>query len=428
MPRLLPRLLKSLENRPLAQSEYRGPLVELRRRRRRSLWKPLPNSADASFSFGRKQSILLDENNVLMSPGDYTRHKTLPPAVKLQKAHRGVAVDHDITREMSEEERQWWSSPYLRMLSTPIRRCSMSNRHIPSDFLIRLTVLKSPPSHGVAAETHIVPDGLLHPRFTNRMFGFGYYIVCWKDAVASMLDRGLYRKFAPNISAHSLFLTQIEHQLRLRVLQELDMLAARLLNEPRRSDNDVVLRRLTRSEWATVKDTGRIPWEGAAFVLIVPPVNRDVQTGQRPQPDSGNSNLPSVDVQLETPSGKELPPLPHYSAYDEQIEFLSDNHLPHSRVPLYNGLPLFPSRTQRAALHEKLCRVLDLEKRDSQKKRKYKKGLSREEDSHAFVVFSSAHTVVRADSVPLAIALWRIRMWEGEGWGSRSWRESSHLS
>ena len=41
--------------------------------------------------------------------------------------------------------------------------------------------------------------------------------------------------------------------------------------------------------------------------------------------------------------------------------------------------------------------------------------------SHAFILFSNARTVVRADTVPLAIALWRVRMWEGEGFEESKW-------
>jgi len=36
--------------------------------------------------------------------------------------------------------------------------------------------------------------------------------------------------------------------------------------------------------------------------------------------------------------------------------------------------------------------------------------------SHAFLLSSDADTLMRVDTVPLAIALWRIRIWEGAGW------------
>jgi len=39
-----------------------------------------------------------------------------------------------------------------------------------------------------------------------------------------------------------------------------------------------------------------------------------------------------------------------------------------------------------------------------------------EKASHPFLLCSDASTVLRGDAVGAAIALWRVRMWEGEGW------------
>jgi len=36
--------------------------------------------------------------------------------------------------------------------------------------------------------------------------------------------------------------------------------------------------------------------------------------------------------------------------------------------------------------------------------------------SHAFLLYSDENTSRRVDTVPAAIALWRVRMWEGAGW------------
>ncbi|KAI5119517.1 hypothetical protein M0805_002453 [Coniferiporia weirii] len=428
MPRLLPRLLKWLEKNPVTQPDYRGPLV-LKRRRRRSLWRPLNRTVDAAFS-GRRRSLLLDTDNFLTSPEEYVRHKTLPPVLRLHGTQHAVKVDEDRPREMSAQERQWWSSPYLRMLSSPIRRCLVSNRLLPVDFLIRLVALKLPYTGTSLMSTTLVPDGLLHPKFTNRVHGFGHYIACHKDVLEALRGKAhIFSRIAPRLTLHSLLATQIGHQLRLRVLQELEMLSARLKAAPRKSVDDVVIRRLTRSEWTTLKSSGRIPWEGAICVIVVPPVNRDVQTKRRPQPDLGA--LPSEELNLDARiPGKERPPPPALSAltlkesptYEEPLDFLEVTHLPHLRVPLYNGISLFPLQTQRAALHEKLCEALNVERSARWKEHKRTdKTLRDEKSSHAFVVFSSAQTVTRADSAPLAVALWRVRMWEGGGWGDCSW-------
>lgn len=95
------------------------------------------------------------------------------------------------------------------------------------------------------------------------------------------------------------------------------------------------------------------------------------------------------------------------------------------RAPLYNGTTLFPSRTQRAALHKALCDVLLVERRarwreegtsksSPEKGDKWARGEAKA--SHAFVLCSNAKSIMRSDAVPLSIALWRLRMWEDDGW------------
>ena len=91
---------------------------------------------------------------------------------------------------------------------------------------------------------------------------------------------------------------------------------------------------------------------------------------------------------------------------------------PH-KIPLYNSISLFPSPTQRAALHRRLCAILkeDTITRWNQIDRPEPKNYSQpnrdeSKSSHAFLVYSDGSTVKRADTVPLAIAMWRLRMWE----------------
>ncbi|KAL5527646.1 hypothetical protein ACEPAG_6447 [Sanghuangporus baumii] len=431
MPRLLPRLLKWLEHNPPSQPDFRGPLAK-RRRKIRSLWKPIPSPDELNKSFilnNRHESLLLEGDEVIVKQNALTRHKSLPPMVKLQKNQEDQTIGRDIPREMSELEKQWWSSPYLRMLSSPIRSCILSSRHLPTDFLIRLTAVRMPRKNATARiTTMLVPNGILHPRFASRQQRVVYYVTCWKEALKETLSRGDYKKPIININVHRLLLDQISSQLRQRVLQELEMLALRLKAAPRTLCEDVVIRRLTRSEWTTMKTTGHVPWEGAVCVLIVPPVNKDPVTKERPQPNY--EDVPPEVSEYNVETARPLPPLPPLStlcpvqepSYEDPLEFFQDIHLPHSRVPVYNGLTLFPSRPQRSALHKKLCEVLVIENRVRWKQKTLSdEGLRNEKPSHAFIVFSSKKTIARADSVPLAIALWRIRMWEGTGWGDCDW-------
>lgn len=207
------------------------------------------------------------------------------------------------------------------------------------------------------------------------------------------------------------------------------MLLLRLRAASREFADATVLRRLTRSEWATLKKTGKTSWEGAVAVLVVPPVNRDPATKQRENPDftdmppegtaplreglvSRRSILPSSELHIQG-----------NPTYDEPLRFFKDVHLPHARIPLYNGVNFFPARAQRAALHQRLCEILDVERTARWKRRIFfDKGQREDAPSHAFVLISSARTVLRADTVPIAIALWRVRMWEGGGFDESSWQ------
>ncbi|EJD01176.1 uncharacterized protein FOMMEDRAFT_29923 [Fomitiporia mediterranea MF3/22] len=431
MPRLLPRLLKWLEHNPLSQPDYRGPLLKQSRRSRRSLWRPTPSADEFTEAYllpNRRRSIVLDEDNIFTSREKNTRHKRLPPVLKLQKNQEGLVINNDTPREMTEQEKQWWSSPYLRMLSSSFRRCMVSGKHLPTDFLIRLVALRMPRTRTSPAASVLVPDGILHPKFAKRAHGTGHYLTCWNKALDWMIKKEVPERIYKNAFAHSLLSEQIGHQLRLRVLQELELLVYKLKVVSRTTgDGDVVLRRLTRTEWTTMKSTGNIPWPGASCVLVVPPVNRDPRTKQRAQPNYSNTppEETSIDSNSSEVEGKTLPPLPELSVlypteppnFEEPLDFLQDSHLPQSRVPLYNGLTLFPSRTQRAALHEKLCELLGIERQKLKKRRRH----TDDKSSHAFVLFSTAKTLSRVDTVPLLIALWRIRMWEGAGWGDCYW-------
>ena len=115
---------------------------------------------------------------------------------------------------------------------------------------------------------------------------------------------------------------------------------------------------------------------------------------------------------------KPLPPL---------SEMLSSSHdfsshtsvlpslLPKLGIPLYNGLTAFPNRSQRAALFALLTRLLGYER-----KMRYSAGVlpsfpagEQSKASHAFLLCSNADNSKRGDAAAVAIALWRLRMFEG---------------
>ncbi|KAI0832566.1 hypothetical protein BC628DRAFT_329305 [Trametes gibbosa] len=233
------------------------------------------------------------------------------------------------------------------------------------------------------------------------------------------------------VPMHPLVCQQVAHLLRVRVLQELYMIARRLLRRRRsaKPDEPPLLRRLTRAEWIEIRASGVVPYKNAVALLVVPPPNRDPKTKMRPSPAA--TSAPDADAlsPLETPTG--LPICVMYPLTGQEPQS-GDHALPDSvssaRVPLYNGVPLFPSRTQRAALHAALGNVLRAERasrltaesapsgvQDNGSRSKGVRAKGDQKASHVILVCSDEESILRGDTVPLAIALWRLRMWEGDG-------------
>ncbi|KAH9062176.1 hypothetical protein EDB87DRAFT_1559399 [Lactarius vividus] len=430
MRQLIPRLLRRLKERSVAGETIRP--LRPPAQGAKSLRRPLPPPPVFSGS-GRSQSILLDEINPVIKPKLYRRHKSLPPQVRLpdsQKTRtvsRNGIVEDDVRREMTAEEREWYANPYLRMLSTPIRRCSLSSRYLPSDFMVRLSVKRLPsPRAGSKWPSYVlVPDGLQHPKFKGLDSRKGHYVVCRRAVMQEFDTRKCHRRILSTIGQFSSLPEYIDHLLRLRILQELELLTERLQARPQCAAESPLLRRLTWKELSAIRAGKPVQDGDAVAILVVPPLNRDPVTKTRPLPNT--SPLPELLSEHPTTTLKR-DPLPLSTMYralsPEDYQGFPDLVAP-MKVPLYNGARLFPSRTQRAALHERLCKLLMVERRA--RWRQHGPASTSEFDnsrsanrlaSPAFLLLSGAGTVLRADIVPLAIALWRLRMWEDDG----SWK------
>lgn len=150
MPRILPRLLKALENVPLAPNpKAKFAVPSTWTKRKRSLWRK-PPVIDWTGR-GRGHSILADEAKPFADKRVLLRHKRLPPLLTLHTAKANPNLGHDLPREMTEEEREWHASPYctsilavlgnqsdglplrlVRMLGGPLRRCVITGRGLPT--------------------------------------------------------------------------------------------------------------------------------------------------------------------------------------------------------------------------------------------------------------------------------------------------------
>ncbi|KDQ29152.1 hypothetical protein PLEOSDRAFT_1063918 [Pleurotus ostreatus PC15] len=412
MPRILPRLRKVILEGSNSRMEISWPR---RKNSKKSLYRPVPPRPTFKAA-DYKESILLTPRNPVTNSRDYVRHKTIPPRLRLKRRVVPSSPTNDLPREMTKEERKWWADPYLRMIGSPLRKCTLTDRYLPSDFLIRLAPMKISKalqdSNSKLNKTTrmLVPDGLEHPRFKTRKSGKSGYVICWKDAVAQMLERKSYRQILPKVPVHSLLIPQIEHLLRVRILQEFALLSERLQSNPRTAYSPMVLRRLTRKEWESMKTSGTVAWPDAVAIIVIPPVNRDPLTKKRPEP---SMYPPPADVLADCASSSKHP---ISILYPVQRDVATPLDISQLEVPLYNGVPLFPNPGQRAALHQYLTAILNSETRRPSRSGELDGIGADDKPSHAFLLVSNAETCKRADVAATAMALWRFRMFYGAGW------------
>ncbi|KIY49462.1 hypothetical protein FISHEDRAFT_41653 [Fistulina hepatica ATCC 64428] len=421
MPRILPRLIQALNKYPVNTPHEKLP----KRRRKVSLYRgplpPLPSLRPSEHLV----SPLIEPENVITEGRLYRRHKRLPPHRWLNQKIK-VVGSCDPPREMNEDERRSWANPYLRMLASPIRLCLITGRYFPSDFLVRLAPMV-PPTADLSKTRDVavlVPDGLEHSQFKVRSAGGANHVVCWREAISQMPERRTVSR-GPVAAPHGMVAEHVAHLLRVRVLQELELLCDAL--QKRLGDGHllkfsapkdcVVVRRLTRTEWTELKETGVAPYTDAVAIIVCPPPNRDPETKQRPEPNMSATPPPDVLAAACKPlkpkgHAAETSLHPVFSSLDE-----CDGTLWPAQIPLYNTTALFPYRGQRAMMHLLLSRILKSQM-DIAAASTGETSVARgkEKPSHAYLVISSSNTLYRADSVPLAIALWRLRMFEGAGY------------
>ncbi|ESK97563.1 hypothetical protein Moror_17563 [Moniliophthora roreri MCA 2997] len=435
MPRILPRLLQKIAEHPQPPLEPFKPVTE--RISAKSLRRAVPLTPSFNPA-NHSQSVLLTPNNPISSSHDYVHHKSLPPQVRVGKCAKASDGQEDGPRAMTQEERQWWSSPYLRMLSTPIRRCIVTNQYLPSDFFIRLTSMRipSPQSNRFISsrrpKTVLIPDGLEHPKFKLRRSGKARYILCWKDAIQELRVRNQMRRHGTD-EVYSLLEDQIRHLLRLRVLQELQLVYEHIRFRPQESAHHTLIRRLSRGEWREMQASGTVSIENAMAILVVPPVNRNPETGQRPQ--GSMSSQPSLDSLARTPTNAKNHDMSIlYSAGPPSGSSHVSEPLANHQIPLYHGVSIFYDVSQRSALHSLLSKILAIERNARYNAKDIKQGTETRKDgdkqSHAFVLMSDENTIQAADIAAVGVALWRLRMFEGFGWEEKpGWiRRYTHRS
>ncbi|KAJ1308450.1 hypothetical protein OPQ81_004154 [Rhizoctonia solani] len=341
---------------------------------------------------GRKKSVILDNDlssNVIINPDLLKMHKNPPPSTR---------TDVSGQKSMTDQEFAWWSNPFLRMLSSPVRICTLTKRYAPTDHLIRMTAtLFAQPGEPITSSTpaYIMPSNLHHPRYVPHPRGQGTYIPCSKKAVPLLAGKGRHRGLFPGAQVHDLLEEQITSGLQARCVEEAEVLATSLRTTARYKSGEPVsftVRRLTEAEYETAQELSRIHDQHVMAVIVAPKVGEGEET------------------QVEIPQKSRL------LFRGTEATLSSESALPMPRIPIYWISSLFCDSNMKVAFRKALDSALDSERtavrtaRQSYPAARDLYIVPHEPKSRdAYALCASR----RVDAVPLAIALWRLRLWEG---------------
>ncbi len=224
---------------------------------------------------------------------------------------------------------------------------------------------------------------------------------------------GLWR-LVPGLKVSPRLADQVESQLQIRVLQEVELLRVRL-----ESSTPTVLKRSTSSAHR----------RGAALRrLTEDELGALSQTGQIAGSSTGTDDIAAfLDIQgIEGESGKAKP----------EMEF--DQNLPSLAIPTFRISELFPT-AQHDEVSKALRKVLAVERIEARRAYKHRKRMEEESSASASLpdseptknrsvasnilalstwpeVSDDGEHKVGEKGLPLAVALWRLRGWYGEGW------------
>jgi hypothetical protein len=244
-----------------------------------------------------------------------------------------------------------------------------------------------------------MPSDLHHPRYASRPEGLGAYIACSKKAIPLLSGKGRHRSIFPGAEVHELLEEQITSGLQSRCVEEAELLGSRLRSGTRYKPGEpaaFTVRRLTLEEYELVLQQSAIRDPKALAVIVVP------------KGDEAPEALPEA-----SPKSQLLlrgSPPTHTGLDSETV-------LPIPRIPIYWAASIFQDLRVRASLRKALDLALSAERSALRSVRKSRSVKARgmhdipyePKARNAYALCASR----RVDAVPLAIAFWRLRLWEG---------------
>ncbi|GAA5990812.1 hypothetical protein JCM11641_005179, partial [Rhodosporidiobolus odoratus] len=92
----------------------------------------------------------------------------------------------------------------IKILSSPLRRCALTNKVLPKDLLVRFELTRPPPptspASGTTSNSRLVltPSRMLHPRYEDhgKTRGKGLWVTCSREAVEGLANKGALSSFS----------------------------------------------------------------------------------------------------------------------------------------------------------------------------------------------------------------------------------------
>ncbi|BGP58627.1 hypothetical protein JCM8202v2_006296 [Rhodotorula sphaerocarpa] len=280
------------------------------------------------------------------------------------------------------------------------------------------------------------PSRVLHPRFDpavagqgGQTTGKGMWVTCWSDAVAALAKKGSYKRLhsLATMADPALVCAQVHSQLARRVVQEAELLAERVKSWPAASNEgpiasweDVPVRRFTQEE-LQAGALESLQGAGKDRIVAAFDLSLDAQVGT-----DGLGIL--AEEQGPGASGRSAP-VPFYRLSPLFRSVLLPPSTPHPRISEDDVTP--ETRLMhaiRASIDSAFALLARRFARDAAAAEAAPEDAPGPSEAVApsqgdiFALVAPRHPETEGEQmrakvvVPLAVALWRLTLWSGQGW------------
>lgn len=217
----------------------------------------------------------------------------------------------------------------------------------------------------------------------------------------------------PTSEAHDMLVEQVQNQLEERVVQELEIACRQYISLPvsLRALSTGLVRALTDEEAQDMLSKSRLPDDTAQVAMVV----FDDEKVEDSPPDSSPPPSPGPFATLLPVH----PPLttPTLTASSSSVNYQKDELLPPQRVPIYRASRIFGDLAHRESARHWLDRFAT---KSISPAPKSGEDVGRKPSTAYLLSNPLAMIENKVDVSGVAIALWRLRLWDGDGWTAAS--------